>query len=73
MKNPVTIHPCIALYRCLKDNVIIDECVDIISKDLSHDSHAVHKYTTEVMQHLKVMREIQFEHVYVISIGCAAK
>ena len=71
-KDSVTIHPCIALYRCPKDNVIIDECVDIISNDLLHDSHAVHKYTTEVMQHLKVMREIQFEHVYVISDGCAA-
>ncbi|CAC5398487.1 Fibropellin-3 [Mytilus coruscus] len=31
-KDSVTIHPCIALYRCPKDGEIVDECIDIQQK-----------------------------------------
>ena len=72
-KDSVTIHPCIALYRCPRDNEIVDECIDIISDDLLHDSHAVHCFMTKVIHHLKVTRNANFEHAYVISDGCAAQ
>lgn len=61
------------MYRCPKHQEVVDECIDIISDDQLHDTHAVHTFMTKIIQHLKVTREVEFDHAYVISDGCAAQ
>ncbi|XP_048756194.2 uncharacterized protein LOC125666908 isoform X1 [Ostrea edulis] len=72
-KDSVTIHPCVVLYRCPNDGEIVDECVDIVSDDLCHDSHAVNFFTKSVMKHLKEERQLEIDHAYIISDGCAGQ
>ncbi|XP_063445276.1 uncharacterized protein LOC134725403 isoform X1 [Mytilus trossulus] len=72
-KDSVTIHPCIALYRCPKDGHIVDECIDIVSNDLLHDNHAVHTFLLEVVNHLKQQQKIKIDHAFILSDGCAAQ
>lgn len=49
--DSVNIHPCICVFRCPKVNELVDECVDVVSDDLNHDSHAVHVFLNHVLQH----------------------
>ncbi|MEW8341728.1 MAG: hypothetical protein AB2708_17930, partial [Candidatus Thiodiazotropha taylori] len=72
-KDSMTIHPCICLYKCPKDDELVDECVDIVSDDLTHDSHAVYVFLTHVIRHLKEARQVPIQRASVISDGCASQ
>ncbi|CAC5359972.1 unnamed protein product [Mytilus coruscus] len=75
-KDSVTIHPCVCtyMYNCQEHGKVqVEEIVDIISNDLIHDSHAVHTFTKKVMDHFQNERNLDLEHVVVISDGCAGQ
>ncbi|XP_069115710.1 uncharacterized protein [Argopecten irradians] len=73
-QNSVTLHPVIARYKCPECNDdIIEESIDVVSDDLTHDCHAVHVFTDKVFSYIKNTRQIDIERAIIISDGCAAK
>ena len=72
-QQSATLHPVVMYYRCKNhDNcqhLVHDEFM-CISRDLSHDAHAVHTYTKLAIQHLKA-QGTPVEKLYIFSDNCA--
>lgn len=66
-KDSVTIYPVIARYKCANDECndsTIDEIIGIISNDLVHDTHAIHKFTEKVLEFLREDRILDRESLH---------
>lgn len=72
-RQSATLHPVVMYYRCKnhKDcNHIVHDEFMCISRDLSHDAHAVHTYTKRALQHLRD-QGTPVEKLYIFSDNCS--
>ena len=72
-RQSATLHPVVMYYRCKNhadcDHLVHDEFM-CISRDLSHDAHAVHTYTKLALEHLK-SQGTPVDKLYIFSDNCA--
>ena len=72
-RQSATLHPVVMYYRCKNHidckHLVHDEFM-CISRDLSHDAHAVHTYTKLAIQHLRD-QGTPVEKLYIFSDNCA--
>ncbi|PJE77756.1 hypothetical protein CI610_03318 [invertebrate metagenome] len=71
----VTIHPIVALYRCLKagcDKTVVESLI-FISENKQHDAHAVMKFVKIANKHLTEQQGLVINKEIQMSDGCSAQ
>ncbi|KAJ8050249.1 hypothetical protein HOLleu_03381 [Holothuria leucospilota] len=72
----ITLHPVIAYYKCEEESCEnagpVRECMDIISEDMTHDSHAVAHFVTKAVHHLKE-RSVPMQNLIQFTDGCSGQ
>ncbi|KAJ8050612.1 hypothetical protein HOLleu_03877 [Holothuria leucospilota] len=72
----VTLHPVIAYYKCEEESCEnagpVRECMDIISEDMTHDSHAVAHFVKKAVHHLKE-RSVPMQKLIQFTDGCSGQ
>lgn len=72
-KDSITVHLTLTQYICPDCPEVVEEYVDIISNDLIHDSHAIHKFLEIIFKHLTETQNVEIEKAYILTDGCAAQ
>ena len=72
-QDSATLHPVVVYYvcsHCLKP--VTESCI-MISDDLTHDHHLVHKFQEVVAKHLRETRQLDIATFYRFSDGCSSQ